>query len=126
MGGGVELIAKDNGAFSIENEKTVGPNVITFELITGKTASVIERWYVARYYLPPSDKEGKAQRLVIQALKDQLKGITPSDRWFKLQPGRPTDSIGGGFIDGTSGTRNGVRQSTFLTRHRRRPQGKWR
>ena len=33
--GGITLLVKENDAFTIENEKVVGPNVISFKMLTG-------------------------------------------------------------------------------------------
>ena len=62
--GGIALLVKENDAFTIKNEKVVGPNVISFEMLTGPHT----RWFVVGCYLPPSDKEGVTQRMVITAL----------------------------------------------------------
>ena len=54
---GVALLVKEQEGFRVENEKAVGPNVISFELITGEK----ERGDVVGCYLPPSDKKGEMQ-----------------------------------------------------------------
>ena len=46
--GGVALLVKETNAFTIENERARGTNVISFELVTGE-----ERWFVVGCYLPP-------------------------------------------------------------------------
>ena len=73
--GGVALLVRENNewAFTVENEKVVGPNVISFELVTGRH----KRWFVVGCYLPPSDKEGATQRMVIDALENRPKGTCP-------------------------------------------------
>ena len=48
--GGVALLVKESNAFTIENERARGPNVISFELVTGE-----ERWFVVGCYLTPSE-----------------------------------------------------------------------
>ena len=68
--GGVALLVRENDNFSVENEKVRGPNVISFELITGKD----ERWYAVGCYLPPTDVEGRARRTVEAALAAQPRG----------------------------------------------------
>ena len=52
-------MGKERDGFRVENEKAVGPNVISFELITGDDEGKEERWYVVGCYLPPSDKRGR-------------------------------------------------------------------
>ena len=49
-------MAKERDGFRVENEKAVGPNIISFDLITGNDEGEEERWYVVGCYLPPSDK----------------------------------------------------------------------
>ena len=56
--GGVSRLEKEREGFRVENEKTMGPNGISFELITGDNEGEEERWYVVECDLPPSDKEG--------------------------------------------------------------------
>ena len=51
--GGVALLVKDREGFRVENEKVVGPNVISFELITSGDEGEGERWYVVKCHLPP-------------------------------------------------------------------------
>ena len=45
------LLVRENDLFTVENEKAVGPNIISFELLTGRRKD--ERWYVVGCYLPP-------------------------------------------------------------------------
>ena len=71
--GGIALLVMENDAFTIENEKVVCPNVISFEMVTGRH----KRWFVVGCYLPPSDKEGETQRMVIAALEDRPVGTCP-------------------------------------------------
>ena len=71
--GGIALLVMENDAFTIENEKVVCPNVISFEMVTGRH----KRWLVVGCYLPPSDKEGETQRMVIAALEDRPVGTCP-------------------------------------------------
>ena len=54
--GGVALLVRESDAFTVENERARGANIISFELITGRE----ERWFVVGCYLPPSDKGGEA------------------------------------------------------------------
>ena len=73
--GGVSLLVRENDdwAFTIENEKVVGPNVVSCEMVTGPH----KRWFVVGCYLPPSDKEGVTQRIVIATLESRPKGACP-------------------------------------------------
>jgi hypothetical protein len=48
--GGIALFWRDNDLYKIEESKIRGPNVLSFELVMGKT-----RFYVVGAYLPPSD-----------------------------------------------------------------------
>ena len=54
--GGVALLVKDRDGFKVENKKTVGPNVISFELITGDDEGEKERWYVVGVTSSPLTK----------------------------------------------------------------------
>ena len=71
--GGVGLVYRETKRFSVENAKVVGPNVISFLLITHKK----ERWHVVGGYFPPSDKEGAARRLAMEALDAAPKDAKP-------------------------------------------------
>ena len=71
--GGVALLARKNDWATVENAKVVGTNVLSFELVLNKK----ERFFVVGCYFPPSDKEGKARRLVEQALRDKPVGSMP-------------------------------------------------
>jgi hypothetical protein len=48
--GGIALFWRNNDLYEIEESKICGPNVLSFELVTGKT-----RFYVVGAYLPLSD-----------------------------------------------------------------------
>jgi hypothetical protein len=48
--GGIALFWRDNDLYKIEEFKIRSPNVLSFELIMGKT-----RFYIVGAYLPPSD-----------------------------------------------------------------------
>ena len=71
--GGITLLVKENNTFTIENEKVVGPNVISSEMLTGPH----KRWFVVGCYLPPSDKEEVTHRMVITALESRPEGTCP-------------------------------------------------
>ena len=62
-------LVRETNYFTVKNEKAVGPNVISFELVTGRRQN--ERWYVVGCYLPPSDKEREAHRRTKAALEAQ-------------------------------------------------------
>ena len=53
--GGVALAVRENSLFRVENERVVGPNVISFEMVVAED----ERWFVVGCYLPPSDTGGR-------------------------------------------------------------------
>ena len=71
--GGVALAIRGNSLFRVKNERIVGPNVISFDLVVAEN----ERWFVVGCYLPPSDKGGKAQRLATAALEGAPAGSIP-------------------------------------------------
>ena len=47
------LFVKEREGFRVENEKAMGPNIISFELVTGDDEEEEERWCVVGCYLPP-------------------------------------------------------------------------
>ena len=53
--GSVALAVRENSLFRTENERIVGPNVISFEMVVAK----YERWFVVGCYLLPSDTGGR-------------------------------------------------------------------
>ena len=50
--GGVALFWRDSPTHQVEGQRTWGPNVVSFELVTGGL-----RYYVVGAYCPPSDPE---------------------------------------------------------------------
>ena len=70
--GGISLLVRENGPFSVEEVKVWGENVLSFQLQVGEEEE--DRWHCVGAYFPPSDKEGKAQRLMTAAVKAQPKG----------------------------------------------------
>ena len=48
--GWIALFWRDNEIYEVEEVATHGPNVLTFELVTGQM-----RYYVVGAYIPPSD-----------------------------------------------------------------------
>ena len=71
--GGVGLLVRETDHFVVENVAVKGPNVISFQLVTGEE----ERWHVVGAYFPPSDRDGKVRRLAIAALDDAPSGTKP-------------------------------------------------
>ena len=69
--GGIALFWRNNDLYEIEESKIRGPNVLSFELVTGNT-----RFYVVGAYLPPSDP-GTALLHVEQAWKECPHGCEP-------------------------------------------------
>ena len=70
--GGVALVwDKDHNGFEVEKVKIRHPNMLTFELITGK-----QRFHVVGCYLPPSSLE--LLEPVIDALQDAPAGVKVS------------------------------------------------
>jgi hypothetical protein len=69
--GGIAFFWKDNNLYEIEETKICGPNVLSFELVTGAT-----HFYIVGAYLPPSDP-GTALSHVKQAWKECLAGCKP-------------------------------------------------
>ena len=63
----------NDGAFTIENEKVIGKNVILCKMVMGQH----NQRFIVGYYLPPSDKEGVTHRMVIDALENCPKGTCP-------------------------------------------------
>jgi exonuclease III len=57
--GGVALLVRedDDYTFTVENEKVVGANVISFEMVTGRH----KRWFVVGCCIPPSDRDDTGQ-----------------------------------------------------------------
>ena len=51
--GGFALLWEESELYKLEEAKARGPNVITFELMTGS-----DRYYVVGCYIPPSDVVG--------------------------------------------------------------------
>ena len=51
-------MVRESDAFTIENERARGPNIILFELITGPE----EQWFVVGCYLPLSDKRAEPRQ----------------------------------------------------------------
>ena len=66
-------MVRDSKWVRVENEKVVGNNVISFELVLNKE----ERFFAVGCYFPPSDKEGEARKLAEKALRERPKGAMP-------------------------------------------------
>jgi hypothetical protein len=69
--GGIALFWRDNDLYEIEESKICGPNMLSFELVTGKT-----RFYIMGAYLPPSDP-GTTLMHAKQAWKECPNGCKP-------------------------------------------------
>ena len=119
--GGVALLVRENNAFTIENERARGPNVISFELLSGE-----ERWYVVGCYLPPSDKGGEAHRRLEHVLGLQPEGtrlLLLGDLNADLDfPRNRQEEVLAADLE-----ERGLRCVTnhFVTRRRRRCRGNW-
>ena len=118
------LLIRENNSFTVENEKTVGPNIISFELVTGRRRN--ERWYVVGCYLPPSDTEGETRRRTKAALEAQPPGtrlLLLGDLNADLDCPRTRQEE----ILATDLEEHGLRCVTehFVTRRRRRCRGRW-
>ena len=66
--GGIGLVVGEANRFTVESAKVVGPNVISFQLLTRKDG----RWHVVGCCFLPSDKEGAARRLTMEALDAKI------------------------------------------------------
>ena len=64
---GIALFYKDGADFAAEEVRPYGPNVISFEVVTGR-----RRWYIIGCYLAPDDSRTIEQ--VVTALGDQPRG----------------------------------------------------
>ena len=71
--GGISLLVREDDSFGVEEVKVWGENVISFELQVGEGEK--DRWHCVGAYFPPSDKEGKAQRLLTTAIRAQPEGV---------------------------------------------------
>ncbi len=69
--GGIAFFWRDNDLYEIKESKIRGPNVLSFDLLTGK-----KRFYVVGAYLPPSDP-GTTLLHVKQAWKECPNGCKP-------------------------------------------------
>ena len=49
--GGVALVWREGNTYEVKETKLFGPNVLTFQLVTGA-----DRYYVVGCYIPPSDR----------------------------------------------------------------------
>ena len=118
-------MVREREGFSVENDRAVGPNVISFELVTGEGEEV-ERWYVVGAYLPPSDKEGETQRRLLQALKEQPKGTKPLIIGvFNSDLDVPRTTQEEVLAAEMAGRGISCVSRHFVTRRRRRHRGRW-
>ena len=65
--GGIALFYREGADFAIEEVRPYGPNVIRFEVVTGR-----RRWYIIGCYLAPDD--ARTIERVVTALSDQPRG----------------------------------------------------
>ena len=65
--GGIALLYKDGADFAVEEVRPYGPNVIIFEVVTGR-----RRWYIIGCYLAPDD--ARTIDRVVTAMCDQTRG----------------------------------------------------
>ena len=56
--------------FLVENDKVVAPNIITYELVTGKT----QQWHIIGCYLPPSEKDAETARRAEKLITERPRG----------------------------------------------------
>jgi exonuclease III len=68
--GGIALFWRDSPHWQVEAYKAYGPNVLSFQLVTG-----LRRWYVVGAYVPPSDTS--TIEYVSKALDDRPEGVDP-------------------------------------------------
>ena len=61
------MFYREGAGFAVEEVKPYGPNVISFEVVTGR-----RKWYIIRCYLAP-DNAQTIER-VVTALGDQPRG----------------------------------------------------
>ena len=66
-------MVRENEWARVENTRVIRANVLSFELVLNEE----ERFFAIGCYFAPSDKEGEAQRLVEQALRDKPAGTMP-------------------------------------------------
>ena len=108
--GGVALLVRESDAFTVENERARGANIISFELITGQE----ERWFVVGCYLPPSDKGGGGTTAIGSRAGAAAGGdaVVIAGR-LERRPGLSAEQTGGGFSGRFGGARTQVRDKPF-------------
>ena len=116
------LLARESEWVRVENARVVGTNAISFELVLNKK----ERFFAVGCYFPPSDKEGKAQRLVEQALQDKPAGAMPlviGDLNANLEaPRSQKEEV---LAQDMEGHGLGCASRHFRVRRRRHLRGRW-
>ena len=103
-------MARKSNFARVENAKVVGTSVLSFKLVLNKE----KRFFAVGCYFPPSDKEGKAQWLVEQALRDKPVGTMPL-AIGEHQLGRSTEPTRGG----SGAEHGGLRPRVHHGRHLR-------
>ena len=65
--GGIGLFYREGADFAVEEVRLYGPNVISFEVVTGR-----RRWYIIGCYIAPDD--ARTIERVVTALGDHPRG----------------------------------------------------
>ena len=65
--GGIVLFYREGAGFAVEEVRPYGPNVISFEVVTGR-----RRWYIIGCYFVPDD--ARTIERVVTAMSDQPRG----------------------------------------------------
>ena len=63
-------MVKEDGSFEVMEVKVWGPNFLLFQLQVGQKEK--DRWYCVGGYLPPLDKAGEAQHLLMAEIRAVL------------------------------------------------------
>ena len=116
------MLVRDIKWVQVENEKVVGNNVISFEMVLNKE----EIFFAVGCYFLPSDKEGKARKLMEKALRERPKGTTPlvlGDLNVNLDAPRSLEEESLSQEMGEHGLECATRH--FQVRRRRHVRGRW-
>ena len=65
--GGIAMFYREGAGFAVEEVRPYGPNVLSFEVVSGR-----RRWYIIGCYLAPDDAQTIER--VVTSLGDQPKG----------------------------------------------------
>ena len=69
---GIALLWEKIELYELEEANARGPNVISFEIVTGT-----DRYYVVGCYIPSSDVVGTTLATIKQVMAEMPKGCTP-------------------------------------------------